>query len=56
MAKDYIVLTPIKTGTSKRGEFAVQPVNSRITLEDEEATPLLDIKAIREADPAAAGE
>lgn len=54
MDKDYIVLTPIKIGGEKKGEFVNAAEGERITLDEAAAAPLLEAKAIREPDPAPA--
>ncbi|WP_299533433.1 hypothetical protein [uncultured Herbaspirillum sp.] len=52
MEKDYIVLTPLKIGGDKKGEFVNVSEGERITLDEAAAAPLLEAKALREPDPA----
>jgi hypothetical protein len=46
----YITSTPLKRPTSKKGVFETVPPDNPVELDEDEAQPLLDCKAIRKPD------
>jgi hypothetical protein len=48
--KNYIVVTPLRTGTDEEGKPQIVDPGKPVTLDEKEAKPLLDVGAIREQD------
>lgn len=48
--KNYIVVTPLRTGNDEEGKPQIVDSGKSVTLDEKDAKPLLDVGAIREPD------